>query len=304
MESNWKIIFKGEILPGFDLDSVKREFAQLLRLNDEQARKLFAGKAVILKKELPLEKAEQYKQSFERRGIKVSLEQESKTVEVNGFTLALQPTEEQNTSESNDDYNNGKEQTSGAGAKQTKAKADADFGSNGESEQFNENYYAPGGVNELYSDEDDDVCVEAPPIFSLSFEGRYGRCNFANAYLLSAVAGFFAGIFMAFLPFGILFGLIFMVVSIVYGVRLISLRLHDLNLSGWYFLLVFVILILLAFGRHFILFTLVYFACLISLFAYPGKPYSNNYGPPAEQGHPIGIILMGVLMMIALCVHM
>ena len=77
MESNWKIIFKGEILPGFDLDSVKREFAQLLRLNDEQARKLFAGKAVILKKELPLEKAEQYKQSFERRGIKVSLEQES-----------------------------------------------------------------------------------------------------------------------------------------------------------------------------------------------------------------------------------
>ncbi len=61
MDSIWKVIFKGEVLSGFDAQQVKQELSLLLRLNDEQTKKLFSGKEVVLKKQQPLEKAEKYK---------------------------------------------------------------------------------------------------------------------------------------------------------------------------------------------------------------------------------------------------
>ena len=168
MESNWKVIFKGEILPGFDQDAVKLELIQLLKLNEEKARKLFSRRPIILKKELSLDTAEYYKSSFELKGIKVYLEQESKTLEVNGYTLRLQPAEKQSLSESGDDFSNRASQSSyfNTAAEQHTAKVDADFSSDDTSQCLNESCSTPSGVDRLYSDHDA-AFVKRPPILAI-----------------------------------------------------------------------------------------------------------------------------------------
>lgn len=103
MSNTWKVTFKGEILPGFDFQTVANNFTKLLNLNDAQVARLFSGKEITLKKELPFAKAQNYQNSFQKRGIKIYLINEKKE-EPDPFSgLSLEPIETKKNNKNDDD---------------------------------------------------------------------------------------------------------------------------------------------------------------------------------------------------------
>ena len=74
-KDNHRLVFRGDILIGFELDQVKTGLMTLLKTSTEQQLELmFSGKTVVLKKNLSATYAEKYQQAFERAGILVSIE--------------------------------------------------------------------------------------------------------------------------------------------------------------------------------------------------------------------------------------
>ena len=301
MDSIWKIVFKGEILVGFDSQQVKQELSQLLKINDEQVKKLFSGKEVILKKQQPLDKAEKYKQAFEKRGIKVYLLQEPPAYEQEPFSLSLVPVEEKK-SEPEEENHAESEQNMGLSLSQNNQQCQKiDSGNQSErqsngskkkvgDEFFNEPYKGPanqGLVNEWISDRD--MYVDAPDIFSLSFEGRYGRLNHANAAWIAKIV-LIVGFLISIKNPNFLFLLIPLL--LVYTFRITALRLHDLNLPAWYSIPGLLLPVILALAEADIFSALIYVLFELLLLIYPGNEGSNNYGPRSEQGSVYGLVLI------------
>ncbi len=75
--ATYKIVFRGEIGPDFVLDNVKVRLAELFQLEGERLERLFSGSSVVLKKNLPLELAVQYKRRFEQSGALCEVEREA-----------------------------------------------------------------------------------------------------------------------------------------------------------------------------------------------------------------------------------
>lgn len=134
--------------------------------------------------------------------------------------------------------------------------------------------------------------AETPYAFHIDLDGRYGRLNYLNAqwqiqllaipFLLCGLlitsalsASFWQGfIFISglLLPFTLL------------ALRTVILRLHDLNYSGWWSLLLTAIFIP---SIGFVIASLI----LLVLSLLPGNVGENSYGFPTKQGHFMGIIL-------------
>ena len=74
----------------------------------------------------------------------------------------------------------------------------------------------------------------------LEFKGRVSRRQYWMFTLYSAILGFVVGLIAGLIPvlsiFALLFSLALIIPSIGLGIR----RLHDLNLSGWFYLIAFV----------------------------------------------------------------
>ncbi|MBY0573030.1 MAG: DUF805 domain-containing protein, partial [Undibacterium sp.] len=141
-----------------------------------------------------------------------------------------------------------------------------------------------------------------PKFFGLSTAGRIGRLRYLAypwafmplmvlAGVASAMASFQANTMM--LVAGII-GLSFLWL----GIRLTVLRLHDLNLSGFWMLLPCAIGILGAMTKRpealFFLFAVIAIGNIILIFA-PGNQEENRYGPVAEP-NSFWVILGAVLM--------
>lgn len=74
--TTYKIVFRGEIRPELDMDSVKVRLAALFQLESARLERLFTGSSVVVKKNLSLDLAIQYKQHFEQSGALCELELE------------------------------------------------------------------------------------------------------------------------------------------------------------------------------------------------------------------------------------
>lgn len=72
-ESQYKVIFKGEILPGRDLEDVQKQLASLYQVELSQVRHLFCRKPFILKQGLSLIDARSLGKRLESTGIQVYL---------------------------------------------------------------------------------------------------------------------------------------------------------------------------------------------------------------------------------------
>ena len=68
MEQRYKVIFEGAIQPDFDLDEVKSNLTALYGDNRATVAKLFAAPKVLIKADLDLATAEQYRAAFEKTG--------------------------------------------------------------------------------------------------------------------------------------------------------------------------------------------------------------------------------------------
>lgn len=171
--------------------------------------------------------------------------------------------------------------------------------------------------------------VVSPPIWSYKLEGRYGRLNFINSIMvlfgivvvpavcLSAVLYYlvvkfvyFSYSFSSAMLSGLLVaGLFALVVGIFYFLaylRMVILRLHDLNLNGACALLVvgipiifstlqigFLLLGYRTFANIVALFSaLISLATFVLLVAVPGTSGENKYGVPSVQGPFNGLIIM------------
>lgn len=140
---------------------------------------------------------------------------------------------------------------------------------------------------------------EAPPLLGLGFSGRMGRLQYATAGVAIVAACLFVGALALKLMgspvvLGVL-ALVSVVLVFVYSLRVMVLRLHDVNLSGWWAVL-FLLPSFAAKASPFL--SLLTTVASLALMAWPGSRGDNNHGPrPNSSGWKplIAAILMLVL---------
>jgi uncharacterized membrane protein YhaH (DUF805 family) len=152
-----------------------------------------------------------------------------------------------------------------------------------------------------------DTASDAPPFWGLGFSGRMGRVN----YLLSGIA--FLGLFgllgivaavLIPLTSSVLLGVLLvpaLIALLVFGVRSMVLRLHDVNRSGWWTVILFLALLPGATAsRHPSAATLTAMLVLsgfnvlatVALLIYPGTDGDNDFGEPARPGNGVLAIVL------------
>lgn len=171
------------------------------------------------------------------------------------------------------------------------------------------------------------------PYFAFGFTGRIGRLEFANrftTYLILAIAIYFIyfyaierGLFMLTETYDksidmtkilvrIIFHAGYIGAVILLNLRAVIMRLHDINLSGWWACLLFIFPYSIEFIiinipmtinqtlYYSIFFILFIIAQLVRIFpfAMPGSKILNRYGAPTKQGKAFGIILLILLAII------
>jgi hypothetical protein len=79
LQSNqtWKIKFKGEVLPGLNIDMVKKDCVQMLKLPADKVDRMFSGREITLRKGLNQERLNKYITFFHRCGLHVHAAEES-----------------------------------------------------------------------------------------------------------------------------------------------------------------------------------------------------------------------------------
>ncbi|MHC5224923.1 DUF805 domain-containing protein [Ignatzschineria sp. LJL83] len=168
------------------------------------------------------------------------------------------------------------------------------------------------------------------PYFSFGFSGRIGRLEFTNrfiTYLLLFTAIYLLyyfvmekGLFplfdsndkiteMTINLVRLIFYTGFAGSAVLLNLRMAIMRLHDINLSGWWSSVLFIFpyctdltIIMMPMTLSPALYhTLFYIFATIGLLArlfpffMPGNLKTNHYGKPFPKGHPIGAILLSIL---------
>ena len=66
--TEYKIVFSGEIIPGQNIEEVKKRIAAFCKVSVSRCSHLFTGRIVIIKKNLDYHTAEKYKRAFDKTG--------------------------------------------------------------------------------------------------------------------------------------------------------------------------------------------------------------------------------------------
>lgn len=77
MEPTYRVVFRGELLPGFELSSVKQAAEVRLKAPAGMVTQLFSGRRVILKKGISIEVGSRYLAELENLGMKAAVEEEA-----------------------------------------------------------------------------------------------------------------------------------------------------------------------------------------------------------------------------------
>ena len=75
MKNHYNIIFEGEIVPGKEIDSVKKALMNILKADEKGIDRLFSGKRVLIRKNVEAETAKKFRKAFEDIGAVCNLEQ-------------------------------------------------------------------------------------------------------------------------------------------------------------------------------------------------------------------------------------
>jgi|GEM_PF-3405412 len=73
MSETYSVVFAGELKDGFELDSVKRAFIEVFKLNQENVQKYFSGQPRVVKKNLDINTATKYQKAFAKVGANVTV---------------------------------------------------------------------------------------------------------------------------------------------------------------------------------------------------------------------------------------
>ena len=69
-----RLVFTGEVLPGFQPDEVKRRFGEKFRLEGERLAAIFSGERTVLKRSLSYDDAVSYMAQLQKFGVRVRME--------------------------------------------------------------------------------------------------------------------------------------------------------------------------------------------------------------------------------------
>lgn len=163
-------------------------------------------------------------------------------------------------------------------------------------------------------DQESEEDFVTPGVFSFSMAGRLGRLRYiAYSWAVMvpiAVIGILAAILIPRMSGGATLGFVLLaavgIVAIWLGIRLAVLRLHDVNRTGKW-----ILLLILLFGLGgatmaptlIIICTAVFWLGSLALMAWPGSGGSNDYGPPCGPNTPlivIGAVLILILQVVGL----
>ncbi len=76
-QNRYDVVFYGEILDGFEVDSVKESFTRLFSITEDMVEQIFATKRVTIKPGLDEDTANKYQQAMERVGALASIESQA-----------------------------------------------------------------------------------------------------------------------------------------------------------------------------------------------------------------------------------
>lgn len=76
MEESYRVVFYGKVGHGNSPGIVKERLTRVFKLNSERIEQMFSGARVVLQKDLPIESALKYKQTFERLGALCEIEKQ------------------------------------------------------------------------------------------------------------------------------------------------------------------------------------------------------------------------------------
>ncbi|SDT87735.1 Uncharacterized membrane protein YhaH, DUF805 family [Pseudomonas pohangensis] len=316
-EPLFKVVFSGELLPGFALDTVRENLAKLFKSDLGKIDHLFTGKAVVLKRDLKAADADKYLAALHNAGALVRKEADL------AASLSLVATEEhdnqpeavhaQPTSSIMTCPKCGHEQTkavecSACGiiiekfiARQALLpKAEVTVAPEAEARKP-ETTATP--ASSPYTPPQASVAENLPEYATLkvfSTNGRIGRLRYMawslSLILLLTAGTIVVGVGYAITPaIGYLLGTVAVIAAIVVGVQIGVQRLHDIGWSGWLYLLALV----------------PYLGSVFSLviMILPGNTGANRYGaPPPENSRAVKILaclwilvpVIGILAAIAL----
>ncbi len=283
----YKIVFKGVALSGYDIDTVKNNFALLCRIPVQQAESLFNGQEITLKKGLSYEQAQQYLASFNKRGIHVTVLAETASPHFE----AVDQQQAVHTPKTPPVFSDKSTQ---------QIRTHQNTGSGKDHHHY---YDSPKGLSSVEQTFSENDGVVPPPLFSKSFEGRYGRLNFANAYIVIISMQITAFIILFLLEYtetikktpSIL--VIFLAIGwIVFSARIYGLRLRDMNISEWFYAPIFVIPFVMQLVFRMGLYSwLFHLSVLVLMLSIPGTRGQNKYGAVSRPGSPAGLIILVVL---------
>lgn len=89
MSETYNVVFTGELLDGFDLDSVQRAFANIFKLNQEKVNNYFNGQPKVLKKDVSHEVAAKYKSRIESVGGKIKIQPHGLIAELKNDVVSI-----------------------------------------------------------------------------------------------------------------------------------------------------------------------------------------------------------------------
>lgn len=75
----YDVVFNGEVLPGFMLETVKSAFSELFKISEERVEKIFSGARVTLKSGLEQSAAQKYQRTLEGVGAVILLDAQSQS---------------------------------------------------------------------------------------------------------------------------------------------------------------------------------------------------------------------------------
>ena len=260
-----QLVFRGEVLDGFQADDVKRALCARLKLDDAALARLFDTPRTVLKRGVDATEAQRYVAMFAQMGARLHAEA-SAPVPV---AAPLAPLAEEIVCPN-------------CGERQSKrilchscatnmpmgiaAKLEAD--ENARAARLAASRGArglPPGRRPLRE------VADAPPMWGFGFSGRMGRLMGASAGLLILLAMYLLMVYVTHRPAGrVPTGAAGLLVLTLLSIRHSVLRFHDLNLTGWATIMLFVPGLNVLVG--------------LLLLLMPGTDGDNHYGERPREG--------------------
>lgn len=99
MSNLYHVVYKGQLIEGFDLESVKQSFAKAFKLDSTKSEKFFTGKAIVIKKNIDQQKARQYKHKMAKLGALVELRKVEENAVQENAKISLAETQQRTRQE-------------------------------------------------------------------------------------------------------------------------------------------------------------------------------------------------------------